>query len=1210
MLVMSLANGWCYVAPKMAWRHKTSHLRDTSLPSLDQKHRVAFRFNPIALWALAFLWLHFDLGHGATAAPPKAKSGHDSHQASGKIDFNRDIRPILSDNCFRCHGPDENERKAKLRLDVREDAIKPSKSGDRAIFPGAPEKSEFFLRITHQDPDEIMPPPKSGKKLTTLQVDLLRRWIEQGAPYATHWSYAKPMRPQLPRVNNMRWPLNAIDHFILARLEAVRLKPSPEADRHELIRRVSLDVTGLPPTIEEVDQFVQDRSKDAYEKLVDRLLQKEAFGEHWARMWLDLARYADSSGYADDPLRSIWAYRDYVIKALNADKPFDQFTIEQLAGDLLANPTEEQIVATAFHRNTMTNNEGGTNDEEFRNAAIVDRVNTTMSVWMGTSFACAQCHNHKYDPISQEEYFQFMAFLNNTEDADRADESPVHKFFTRPQEEQRRELQSEMAPFEQKLTTATPELTASFLKWEQSFPRDLNWQRLTPAKMPDLKENGASPTTDGAIRISSQPKAESLTAEFPLKVRSLTGLRIHAAIDPLAAGQSNDEGKEPALVVSRISATLNPPSGAAISGRYLRVELPGKDKILSLAEVQVFDGTENLAARGAASQSSTDFEGEARRAIDGNTDGHFFQAKSTTHTKSSENPWWELDLKSTQSIRRVVLWNRTDGQLQNRLSNFRIAILNEQRDPVWEQQIKESPSPNSEFSVDGTRSIRFTAVHADKIRDGFDAAAVLAEKADRKKGWAPDFRGGNQPSLLLLLEKPLEVPAGSTLRVRLEPSWTQVETAEVKLWMAATEEMRLPGFAALPSDIFKALQQQSRAEAENARLTDFYFRNLAPELKAEREQLAALKKKFDEIKPFTVPVMRELAGDKRRKTHVQLRGNFMDQSKEVQEGLPVAFHALAEGVPKNRLALAQWLIDENNPLTARVIANRFWEQIFGVGLVRTSEEFGAQGELPSHPDLLDWLATELIAQKWSVKQFVRLIVTSAAYRQSSQVSPALAERDPENRLLARGPRFRLSAETIRDQALFVSGLLSRKMYGPSVKPPRPASGLTAAFGSSVDWKTSEGEDRFRRGLYTEWRRTSPYPSMVTFDAPNREVCTIRRNRTNTPLQALVTLNDPVYVEAAQALARRMWRSAARMEDKIRFGFRLCVARSPEPAELKRLLALYEEARCDFAQDLDQAKKLATEPIGEWVGGANVTELAALTAVANVLLNLDETLMKR
>jgi mono/diheme cytochrome c family protein len=833
--------------------------------------------------------------------------------AAAKMDFDREVRPILAENCYKCHGPDDGARKARLRFDLRTEALKPAKSGKAAIVPGAPQQSELIARITAADPDDRMPPLKTGKKLSPSQIDSLRRWIAQGAPYDIHWSYREPERPALPTVKNKRWPRGAIDYFVLARIEKEGLQPSPRADRYTLARRVSLDLTGLPPSLAEVDQFVGDRKPDAYERFVDRLLAKTAFGEHWARMWLDLARYADSAGYADDPPRTIWAYRDWVIRAFNENMPFDRFTIEQIAGDLLEQPDDEDFIATAYHRNTMTNNEGGTSDEEFRNAAVVDRVNTTMAVWMATSMGCAQCHNHKYDPLSQQDYFRLFAIFNNTADADLKDESPVLDLYTPTQKQQRAALQAQIAALETRLPTPTADSRASQAQWELAFPRDAEWLANSPAGL-----------------LLPTATVDQATSEY-----------------------------------------------ANLPARILRL-------------------------------------------------------------------------------------------------------------------VKKTPA--------------------------------------------------------------------------------------------------------------------ARDQKEQTTLAEYYVNYIDPALKPERQRLAKLKTDLAGIQPNTVPIMRELAGDKRRKTHIQFRGNYQALGDEVTEGLPAVFHPPSTGQP-SRLTLARWLVDTNNPLTARVIANRFWEQIFGTGIVRTCEDFGTQGDLPTHPELLDWLATELMARNWDMKSLLKLLVTSATYCQSSRVTPELQERDPDNLLLARGPRFRAPAEVIRDQALAVSGLLSRKLYGPPVRPPQPSMGLSAAFGSSFDWKTSEGEDRYRRALYTEWRRTSPYPSMTTFDAPNREVCALRRPRSNTPLQALVTLNDPVYVEAAQALARRMDNLPGSALEKARYGFRLCLARPPSKAETGQLVGLFEAARADYDSKPELAKQMVSAPPQAPAAEGKCAELAAWTTVANVLLNLDEMLMK-
>jgi mono/diheme cytochrome c family protein len=760
--------------------------------------------------------------------------------AQPPVDFNRDIRPILSNKCFACHGPDDGKRQAGLRLDDAKIATRKLESGSIAIVPGKPQASELIRRITSPDDEERMPPTKFGKPLLKEEIAALRKWIEQGAHYAMHWSYVKPVRPAPPAAEKpwQNWPRNAIDHFALRAMLAHGLHPSPEADRYALARRAFLDLTGLPPTIEEVDAFVKSDDPNAYEKLVDELMRRPSYGEHWARLWLDLARYADSAGYANDPPRTIWAYRDWVVKAINENKPFDQFTIEQIAGDLLPNPTEEQLIATAFHRNTLTNSEGGTQDEEFRNAAVVDRVNTTMAVWMGTTMACAQCHNHKFDPISQREYFQLFAVLNNTQDADLKDEEPV--------------------------------------------------------------------------------------------------LAIY-----------NDE------------------------------------------ELQRY------------------------------------------------------------------------GELLAGMS-------------VWQAFVAVAPNAQLQSQV---------------------------------------------------------------------------------IWQQAVGSLR-------------------------------------------------------EIKPMTtVPVLRELAG-KRRETRLQYRGNYLDKGPVIEAGLPSLFHSISASGRPDRLTLARCLVDKDNPLTARVVANRYWEMLFGRGIVLTSEDFGSQGEPPTHPQLLDWLAVELMDSGWDTRALIRTMVTSAVYRQSSQVVGQAAKIDPDNRWLARGPRVRMSAEMVRDQALAASGLLSSKMYGPPVRPPQPNLGLAAAFGGSTDWKTSEGGDRYRRAIYTSWRRSNPYPSMATFDAPNRDVCTVRRTRTNTPLQSLVTLNDPVFVEAAQALARRALQHANAIEDQITYAFRRCLLRSPHETELQTLVKLYNDSHARLSGQPDAAVKLSTVPLGKLPPNMNAVDAAAMTVVGNVLLNLDEMFLKR
>ncbi len=734
-------------------------------------------------------------------------------EAKEKVDFSSDIQPLLSKNCLACHGLDAGSRKADLRLDQRAAAVDAG-----VIVPGEPDESELVARVETSDSILVMPPVDSGHSLTEQEIALFRRWVAEGAEYEEHWSFSPPVKVEPPQGEQSDWPASAIDHFVLRRLEDAGLKPRSEADRLTLIRRVSLDLTGLPPTVEEAEAFVADQSPKAYEKVVDRLLASPAYGERWARMWLDLARYADTKGYEKDRHRDIWRYRDWVINAFNDDMPYDQFTIEQLAGDLLPDRTTEQILATAFHRNTMTNEEGGTDNEEFRVAAVKDRVDTTLQVWMGLTMGCAKCHSHKYDPITINDYYSFYAFFNQTQDADAE------------------------APF---------------------YP---------------------TPTAEQARQIELQ-----------------------------------------------------------------QVKL---------------------------------------------------------------------------------------------------------------QELKSEPET--------------------------DEAAIK--------------------------------------------------------------------------------------EAEEA-------------LKAIQESI-----------PKT-PVMLELAPKKQRLTKLHNRGNFLDQGDEVQPAVLTEFVDAPEEVEPNRLAVAKWLMQADNPLTSRVMVNRLWARLFGVGLVETEEDFGTQGTPPSHPELLDWLAVDFRENGWSMKQLLKTIVMSQTYRQDSETTPELIEADPRNRLLSRGPHFRLPAEVVRDQALAVSGLLTEKIGGPSVMPPQP-EGIWKSTYSGESWQNAEGPDRYRRALYTYLKRTSPYPAMITFDAGSGEVCQVRRVRTNTPLQALVTLNDTAFVEAAGALAKRMEEAGDTTRAQIAHGFRRVLIRPATEAELDRLVELYESLDGDLL-DAGELLKAAGVEQGD----------ARLVAVANVLLNLDETVMK-
>ena len=1117
-----------------------------------------------------------------------------------EVDFNREIRPILSNRCLVCHGPDAAERKAGLRLDTEEGA-RADLGGYAAIQPGNPAASELFLRVTAKDEADRMPPAKTGHRLTAEQISLLRRWIEEGAGYARHWAYVKPQRPRPPRVSQRGWARNPIDFFVLARLEERGWSPSPEADRWALARRAALDLTGLPPTLEEAEAFLSNENPSAYERYVDALLHRPAYGERWAGVWLDLARYADSAGYADDPPRTIWGYRDYVVQALNDNMPFDRFTMEQLAGDLLPNPSDSQLTATAFHRNTMTNNEGGTNDEQFRNEAIVDRVNTTMQVWMGTTMACAQCHDHKYDPISQKEYFEFFAFFNNTEDSDKRDERPILSLYTETQKRQAAQWREEEAKLKWQMERPNDLVKAEQRDWEKRMRQAPKWSSVRPYKA-TARHRSLNLRADGLVQAEGKkPAQDAYQVHFRIDKAAVQALRLETRPQP-----EN-------FALSQVRAVFRPDESPPMECRFVRIELPGKEKILSLAEVEVIRGGKNVALSGTASQSSTAYEGEPGRAIDGNRNGDYRTAESTTHTAAEDDPWWELDLGKAGPIDEVLLWNRTDGgdSIGRRLAGFQLQLLSADRAVLWESSLAETPSPSLSLLPGEARSLKFLDAVADYAQKGFAAESVIAPKADPKKAWAVGGQTEKPHHLILVLEEALAGKSGEivlTLRQESEPAKGTIDA----FTLSRTDSRHIAERLRLPDEIRQwiSIEPDKRTREQAAKLAS-HHRTLSPMLRPYRERLAQLEKQRKALRPYTtVPIFRELASEKKRKTHIQVRGNYRNKAEEVSPGMPSVFPPVAEGMPKNRLALARWLVEEENPLTARVIANRHWEQIFGAGIVPTSEEFGSQGELPSHPELLDWLAVELVESGWDLKHLLRLIATSATYRQSAKTTPALLEADPENRFFARGPRIRLSAEMIRDQALFVGGLLSDAQFGPPVRPPQPKMGLSAAFGSLIDWETSQGADKYRRGLYTNWRRSNPYPSMITFDAPNREVCTVRRQRSNTPLQALVTLNDPVYIEAAQGLARRIADRKGSPESKVDWAFRAALIRPPTEAERSRLAALYRDSVREYEKNPAQAREMAVHPLGDPGNGADFVDLAAWTVVGNVLLNLDEIFLKR
>jgi hypothetical protein len=1135
--------------------------------------------------------------------------------ADPPVDFNREIRPILAKKCFACHGPDEEHREAGLRLDSLEGATKTLESGAVAIVAGDSAKSELVRRITSADDSERMPPADTRITLTADQKALLKRWVEQGASFAPHWSFIKPKQPAIPDLGSGPPSASAIDHYIRQRLEAAGLKPAPAADGDAILRRLSLDLRGLPPTLDEAAAFAADTSPDAIERLADRYLADPAYGERWARMWLDLARYADSRGYGSDPLRpNIWRYRDWVIDAFNANQPFDQFTLDQLAGDLLPGATLEQQVATAFHRNTMTNTEGGTDDEEFRVAAVKDRADTTMQVWMGITLGCAKCHNHKYDPISQREYYSFFAIFNQTADSDKGDDAPFISAPTREYNERVRLIDEQIAAVKQKLETPTPELAAEQAKWEESLLVKANWQPLTPVELSSA--GGATQKTqdDGSIIVSGEnANQDTFTISAKTDLAGITALRLETLPDSSLPHGSAARSPAGDFRLTRFSATAqdaNSPDAAA-TGRFVRVELPGNAKMLSLAEVQIFDGADNIAVKGTAKQSSVDYEGEAKRAIDGNTNGHYFEAKSTTHTASEANPWWEVDLGGDRRIERISVWNRTDGgdAIGSRLAGYKVVILDAGRKVVWQQSPADFPKPSTDLAVSGVASIAFAEAFADYSPDGLSIASVIKTPADSKAGWGVGAQRDKPHWAVFGAAAPLAAKTNTLLKIKLDFQGSEPQQTLGHFRLSATNDAAILNRLKVPAEVLAVVDTPAvnRSAEQQAKLAAHY-RMLSPSLKPLRDQIAALEKSKPPMP--TVPVFQQLAADQERKTFIQIKGNFLTKGEEVSAGLPAAWHPLDEGVPRDRLGLARWIVHPDNPLTARVMVNRLWAQLFGVGIVETEEDFGIQGEQPSHPELLDWLAIDFMRREWDVKAMLRALVSSNTYRQSSRVTPESLAKDPRNRLLSRGPRFRLEAEMVRDQALAISGLLSHKLRGPSVYPPQPAGLWQAAFNGERTWTTSMGEDKYRRGLYTFWRRTIPYPSMTTFDATSREICAVRRIRTNTPLQAFVTLNDPVYVEASQALARRIFaEGGATPAERAAFGLRLCLIRPPSESQIQSIVALYESELAHYQTDAAAAEQIATQPLGPLLAGMDPAEAAAWTVVANVLLNMDGVLMR-
>ena len=999
--------------------------------------------------------------------------------ANENADYDSHVKPILVEKCYECHGP--SEKKGGLRLTNGEDAVRGGKSGKAAYIAGEAASSLLIVRVASADPDYRMPP--KGDPLTAVEIDILTRWINDGADWSEagrsevlHWAYNPPEQVPLPRVEQTDWPRNPLDRFILSRINSEGLSPSPEADRRTLIRRLSLDLTGLPPAPDEVHAFVDDSRPDAYEWLVERLLASPHYGERQAIQWLDIARYADTNGYEKDRPRSIWPYRDWVINAFNKDMPYDRFIIEQLAGDLLPNATQDQRIATGFLRNSMINEEGGIDFEEFRYEAMVDRTNTTSTAFLGLTLGCAQCHDHKFDPLSQREYFGLYAFLNNTDDA-------VMEVRTPKLEQERAEIQAK--------------IDALVAGLESAFP-------------------GSEPSTEAPDEERAAHLARKLTAWE-------TGTAQYAnhwtVLNPLDC-------------VSKGNATF-------VKLDDLSLLAKGDNPNLDTYEVKLRTDIDNITALRieALPHPSLPNGGPGRGVIMSNG-GDFLLSEIAVTTAPWSNP---------NDSRPVTLQN-----------------------------------PTQDYAAEGRT--------ADLSLDG---------KLDT--GWSVKGEEGKPHSAVFEFAEPVSFDGGTLLRIQLDQYYVHQHTLG-RFRISVTSDPLPVRDAGVTADLEEALTMAAGERSdEQQRLLKQHFLTITPELSEQRAEIAALRANMPAFPQSLILEERT----EPRVTRMHHRGEYLSPTEVVTPGVPAVLPELPGEAPLNRLTLAQWLADEDNPLTARVMVNRVWQQFFGRGIAASVDDFGVRGDLPSQPELLDWLAVEFMQRGWSTKELARLIVTSAAYRQSSAVTPELAEIDPDNELMARGPRYRVDAELVRDIALAASGLLDGEVGGPSVFPPMPAGMQALTFGG-LQWPESEGRDRYRRGIYTYIKRTLPYPTLTVFDAPARDTTCTRRIRSNTPLQALTLLNDAVFMEAARALAKRvLTEGPAEQAERVRFAFETVLGRGPDPQELQWLTEYCESQRERFAQgELDPATLT-----GDIDATLDPAEFAAWTLASRILLNLDETVTK-
>lgn len=1180
------------------------------------------------------------------------------------IDFGRDIRPILSQNCFKCHGPDDTRREAELRLDERDGTLRPSASGQRPIVPGNPSQSEVIRRIESNDPDLQMPPPSTKRALTADEKSMLRKWITAGAPYRAHWSFVPPQRPELPAVQQRTWPRDGLDQLVLARLEQEGLTPSVEADRYSLLRRAALDLTGLPPTPDEADEFARDGSPDAWERQLDRLLASPHYGERGARRWLDLARYADTNGYEKDRVRSVWPYRDWVISALNANMPFDQFTIEQLAGDMLPQATEAQRIATGFHRNTMLNEEGGIDPLEFRFYAMTDRVATTATAWLGLTLSCAQCHTHKYDPITHTDYYRLFALLNN------ADE-PEMDVYREDVAQARAALQKSIAALQADLPRQFP------------LPDEFEWTSVPPSRVTSAQGAQPSLQPDGVVLIEGpnpdQDRYEwTATSDLSdvvavrLQVLSderlpsrgpgrtphgnfvLSELAVHAgpgegpdnpavriiraaadfsqqqfAVEQAIDGQSKSggwaiHGPDPWNVNRTATFILEKPIGSANAKTHWTISLDqqfGKQHTIGKFRIQF----------GRRTSTSTGSEADQRQK-------HLARKfESWLDREQSRTARWSL-LRPTEATSNLPLLTiETDGSIvasgdmsKRDLYDVRFPAPSEtdpgRTGPPWTalrieaiaddrfprrgpgRVYYEGPFGDFFLSEIGLRAdgeaVPLTGATQSFANGGNTAASAL--DGNQQTGWSIQGGQGRTQVAVFRFQKPVARTARFDLSLLFERYYA-AGLGRFRVWLTdATGDVSA---TSLPLELEVMLLDRKGNvpldDASKAKLLAHYC-EVSEELAPARAEIAKLQSQLPTFP--TALVFQERPANNPRPTQRYHRGEFLQPKERVLPANLSALPPLPAGEPATRLTLARWLVSPANPLGARVAVNREWAALFGRGLVRTVEDFGSQGSGPTHPELLDFLALELQGQsavpvpRWNMKRLHRRIASSATYRQSSQVSPVHRERDPGNQWLARGPRQRLDAETLRDSALKVSGLLSEKLLGPSVFPIQPAGVTTEGTYGGLAWNVSPGEDRFRRSLYTFSKRTAPFALGLTFDAPSGEACIARREVTNTPLQALSLMNDPVFVEAARSLGRDFAAIPGSTEDRVRSLIRRALVRPAGPDEINRLTRFINHQR----QRLEAGELDAPAISGDSTAAAR--DIATWTLAARLVLNLDETIM--